>query len=252
MENWLNNKHVFLIGASDGIGLSVAKRLSEFCSCLSILASNRNGKLNEIQNELNPKCKLNTIACDVRSDDSINGIISNIFDIEPVYGLVYCAGGSHICDSFSNYSYDDIDRIIDVNLKSTIKWLTVILPKIATNQVSGKKRGHVILLSSRSGERALPKLVPYAAAKGGIELLSEGLQREYARDRIAFTLVNPGSILTSFTSEWQHGAADQHVKESMDVDEVSTLIVGAMTSSFVINKMSFESMDQWINEPGVL
>ena len=112
-----------------------------------------------------------------------------------------------------------------------------------------QKRAQVVFLSSRSAERSLPNLSIYSASKGSIEKLCESLRVEYAPFRIAFTVINPGSINTAFTKDWTREAREAHNAEAMLVGESITPITDAIDSCFSVNKVSYESMQQWINEP---
>ena len=96
------------------------------------------------------------------------------------------------------------------------------MPRMKHNEITGddKKRGHIIMMSSRSAERPLPKLVTYASAKGAVEKLMEGARTEYSCYGIAFTLVNPGSVNTAFTEKWNESVRIAHNNESMNVKEL--------------------------------
>ncbi|NET41940.1 MAG: hypothetical protein F6K15_08415 [Okeania sp. SIO2B3] len=89
-------------------------------------------------------------------------------------------------------------------------------------------------------------------AKGAIEKVCQALRNEYSRHNIVFTLINPGSINTSFTSQWEQAIADMHNNESMTIDEVADFIIFALNASFATNNISFESVKQWRDELGVL
>ena len=108
-----------------------------------------------------------------------------------------------------------------------------------------------MMLSSRSAERALPRLSVYAAAKGTVEKMIEALQREYAQHRLVFTLIAPGSINTSFTANWSLRDRDQHNAEAMNVEEAVLPILQALDVQYATNRISYESTTQWLSELGV-
>src|SRR5205814_55321 len=151
-------------------------------------------------------------------------------------------------------SHQDISLIFRTNAEAPLHWLRELLPAMKTNASSNgeSKRAHVILISSRSAERPLPKLAVYAAAKASLEASTEALRREYARHRIVFTLINPGSIQTSFTAAWEKELQAAHNAESMRLEEAVLPIVRALEADFATNKISYESVTQWESEPGVL
>jgi len=203
--DWLKNKTVLITGASDGIGREMSKRLSTVCSELILVASNRSGKLETLYEELkSSQCNIKCFTADVRDYDACKSIINSCNKID---SFIYCAGGTAKYGLIESFDKDEIQSIFDVNIVSLCQWLSVLLPKMKTNTSEYDKKGHIILLSSRSGERAMANLSVYAAAKGAVERLCEGLQRECARNGLVFTLINPGSINTSFTSQWSDSRA---------------------------------------------
>ena len=259
-NQWLKNRHVLITGASSGIGKALAWRLAGQCSItdvnrmLTCVSTNRNGKLDQLKKEIeaHQKVKCFCYQADVCDTKKMEQIIDDAHQKQQIDAFIHCAGGSHIYAPLTDLSYDDIAKIVNVNLISTINWLKYLLPKMAMNEMTGKKRGHVVFLSSRSGERALANLCPYAAAKGGVEKLAEGLRTEYAKDRIAFTLINPGSARTAFVDDWKNSkAVEQHNQEAMRADDVAQMIRMCLDSDHVVNKLSLESIDQWLHEPGV-
>jgi len=263
--SWTKGKHLLITGASSGIGSGLCRQLLGQAAKLTMVSRNTNRKLDELVKELNSvqkalptisQTKLNRVSLDVCDTDGIASLIESIYEKnnEQIDAFVNCAGGSHIYGLLEDMKLKDIDRIFDTNAKAPIYWLRDLLPRMKNNLIdkSEHKRAHVIMLSSRSGERALPKLSVYAAAKGSIEKLVEAIRTEYASYRIAFTLINPGSINTPFTADWSQVMQIAHNDESMNVDESLAPILLALNAPFAVNKISYQSLKQWQGEPGVL
>lgn len=262
---WSTGKHAVITGGSSGIGLEVARALNGICKKLSLIARNSNGKLQAVKEELlyaqaQGKCAVRTEVCthamDVRDVKEAQTWIREIYEVnrEQVDIFVNCAGGSHMYAKLEQMEISDIEEIFDTNAKAPIMWMRMLLPYMKRNKMEpgSPKRGHVLMLSSRSGERTLPKLSVYTAAKGSIEKLVEAMQREYAQHRIVFTLINPGSVNTAFTAQWDQKTRDAHNEESITVSDAAEPILHAINAGFAINKISYESVNQWLNEPGVL
>ena len=267
-NKWMSGKHLLLTGASSGIGRELAVHLVGVCERLTLVARNREGRLDAVVAELEQlgkalpdikgivKTRVKGHAFDVRDRGCLTTLLDQIYHDEngQIDAFVNCAGGSHVFGLLENMSIHDIDEIVDVNAKAPMYWLRDLLPRMKSNQTKDGdlKRGHVLMLSSRSGERALPNLSVYAAAKGCVEKLVEAVRAEYASFRIAFTLVNPGSVQTSFTDCWPVALRDAHNVESMSVGQAISPILEALNSQFSLNKISYESVQQWLGEPGVL
>lgn len=260
--NWLDNKHVLIVGASDGIGRALAEKLAYNTRHLSLVASNRTGKLDSLVKDLrqkmfdssNRRAQIDGFTLDVRDYILSQKAVLEMHHQDPIDCVIYAAGGTPKYDLSENFSFQEIQDIFDINLTALACWMKFLVPLLKENKATNnRKKAHVVLLSSRSGERALPNLAAYAAAKGGVERLSEALQKECAKDQIAFSLVNPGSINTAFTAKWENQqAAEFHNKQSMPMENVVDLLLATMNVDCVVNKISFESMEQWKTEPGAL
>lgn len=267
-DSWTHDKHLVITGASSGIGLHLSKHYMGICRRLTLVSRNTGGRLDEAVRELQGIRKrrsanghfietgIKSLSIDVRDSLSIHSLVREIYDDEgdQIDAFVNCAGGSHRFALLEYMSTDDIDEIVDVNGKAPVYWLRELLPRMKQNALmEGRiKRGHVVMLSSRSGERALPNLSVYAAAKACVEKLLEAVRAEYACYRIAFTLINPGSIDTAFTDRWPPELREMHNAESMTVAQAIGPIVQTLDSEFVYNRISYESLEQWVGEPGVL
>ncbi len=262
---WLLGKHALVTGASSGIGRELTKQLVGVCRKLTLVARNANGQLESLKRELdalqtsrNVDVSTETEECslDVCNVAGMVNLLRRIYEGEKdqVDVFVNCAGGSHIYGTLESMSHSDIERIFDTNAKAPILWLRELLPRMKKNvlKTGDLKRAHIVMLSSRSGERTLSKLSVYTAAKGSIEKLVEAMQKEYAQHRIVFTVMNPGSINTAFTAQWDPNTRDAHNEESMAAEEAVIPIVQVLQAQFAINKVSYESVEQWLNEPGVI
>lgn len=264
---WTSGKHLLITGASGGIGRELALRLMGVCSQLTLISRNRHGTLAMLETELmeyQQKCvdignlptRLLVRAVDVRDSRAASEIIHQIYleDGGQVDGFVNCAGGSHTFTLFETMNNEDIDEILDINAKAPMYWLKELLPLMKGNRLEQPdlKRAHVLMLSSRSGERPLANLSVYAAAKGCVEKFVEAMRTEYARKQIAFTVVNPGSINTRFTQYWPEQLQQSHNSQSMTAGEAISPIMAALNSQFATNRISYESVAQWQSEPGVL
>ena len=256
MENssWLKDKHVLITGGSDGIGKELASNMMGVCRKLTLIGRGKEklGRAKEELQKKSAKTEIDIVSLDINDVHGMTNLVKKIYEKDQVDAFINCAGGTHFYGLLEEMSHDDIEKIFTVNAKAPIHWLRELLPKMKRNKSNSEKKAHILLMSSRSGERPLPNLSVYGAAKGSVEKLVEAVRAEYAKYGIAFTLINPGSINTEFAATWQKGPKDAHNEESMLLEEAVAPILLALNLNYVLNKVSFESIKQWKGEPGVL
>ena len=87
-------------------------------------------------------------------------------------------------------SAQDIDRIVDVNIKGTIAMIRHLLPPMLR-----RGSGVVVNFSSGWGRGTSPEVAPYCATKWAIEGLSQAVSQE-TNGKVAVAAMNPGIIDT--------------------------------------------------------
>ncbi len=127
--------------------------------------------------------------------------------------------GTAIPKTFEETTLDEMDRVIDINVRGTL---------VATQAASSV------------GERVLvPGLVAYSATKGAVKMFSQGLSREVASRGITVNNVQPGPIDTDLNPAAGDWAVPQKAATALDryghVDEVAALVafVAGPESSYI-------------------
>jgi 2-hydroxycyclohexanecarboxyl-CoA dehydrogenase len=111
-------------------------------------------------------------------------------DLGPIEVLVTSAG---LCafDDFLDISLERWSHVIDVNLTGTFHCCQLALPDMVAAQW-----GRIVTISSSSAQRGSPLNAHYAAAKGGVIVLTKSLARAYARHGITVNTIPPSGIET--------------------------------------------------------
>jgi short-subunit dehydrogenase len=259
-ETWTRGKHAIILGASGRIGTEISRRLTNRCRKLTLISQNTNNRLNDLGRELRDRktfTEINTVVMDVMDTGKMKSLISDLYrKYDQVDIFIYCVGGSNVYAKFEGIPTEEIQRIVNVNTVAPMLWLNTLLPFMVGENViqsDAKKKGHIMFLSSRSGERASPMLSVYSASKGAIEMFADALKKEYGKDDIVFTLINPGGIKYPYFSEnWSSERKELYNKQSLDVEIAVEPIISALEWEFATNKISYESVDQWHYEQGIL
>jgi NADP-dependent 3-hydroxy acid dehydrogenase YdfG len=185
-------------GASSGIGAATVRSLS--AAGLEVYAVGRDAsRLAALATETG--CR----ACSLDVSD-LDALAALAQSAEPDV-LVNNAGQSrrgNILDT----APDDVDTLVDVNLRAVLHLTRLIVPSMAR-----RDRGHVVNISSIAGHYAFGEnattfnsSVAYHATKAGIHSLSQQLRIDLYGTRVRVTEISPGRVATSI---FQHpGAAD--------------------------------------------
>lgn len=109
----------------------------------------------------------------------VDGIINNAGIIQPFVKL-------------NNLGYEEIERVIRVNLYGTLYVTKSFLPHLLT-----RPEGHIVNISSMGGFLPVPGQTIYGATKAAVKLLTEGLNSELRNTNVKVSVVFPGAIRTN-------------------------------------------------------
>lgn len=182
-------KHIWIIGASSGIGRALAVELSRRGHSL-VLSARRAEKLAALNAELGDR----HVVAPLDATDS--AAVSKIHDgIKKLDGVVYMSG------AYDPKPVHDIDletarTIVDVNLMGVLYLVDCVLPRFLD---VGK--GQIALCGSIAGYSGLPMAQPYGATKAALINYAETLRLETADKGVDVKLINPGFVETPMTDK---------------------------------------------------
>jgi 3-oxoacyl-[acyl-carrier protein] reductase len=141
--------------------------------------------------------------------------------------------GTAIPKPFEETTLDEMDRMIDINLRGVFVATLAALKHM-------KEGGRIITIGSSVGERMMtPGLVPYSATKGAVKMFTQGLAREVGPRGITVNNVQPGPIDTELNPAAGEWAAPQKADTALNrygsVDDVAALVafVAGPESSYI-------------------
>ena len=104
--------------------------------------------------------------------------------------------GIHFARAVDEYTDDDIDTILAVNLKGALHAVRAALPALRAS------RGTIVSVSSMTGLVGQDRGAVYAATKGALISLTKALALELARDGIRVNCVCPAGVDTPLMRHW--------------------------------------------------
>jgi len=128
------------------------------------------------------------IAADLADYDAVKPLIKHLE--VPIGLLVYNAAFAPI-GPFETKTEDELSLAASVNVRTPL-----LLTKLLSEQMIGRQRGGIVLMSSLAGTQGSPNLATYAATKSFNAILAEGLWRELKPHSIDVLACVAGAILT--------------------------------------------------------
>jgi len=108
--------------------------------------------------------------------------------------LINNAGNAHGLATFQDAELEDLDAMIDINVKGLIYVTKAVLPLM--NSTYDK---HIINLSSIAGKQVYTKGTTYCASKFAVEALTRGMRLDFLSLGIKVTSIAPGAVETEFS-----------------------------------------------------
>jgi NADP-dependent 3-hydroxy acid dehydrogenase YdfG len=189
--NQIQNKVVIVTGGGTGIGQAIAVDFVNAGAKVA-LVGRRLEKLQETAASL-PQDQVMLRACDVADREAVQVMATAVAErFGPVDILVNNAGTNTTPRTVADISFEDWDRLIEVNLTGAFNCVRAVLPGMRA-----KKDGLIINISSIAGVRA-GKLAgaAYSASKHGMMALNHTINEEEMGYNIRACAICPGEVET--------------------------------------------------------
>lgn len=185
-------KLAIITGAGQGIGEGIAHRLAKDGYSIAVA---------DINDETAPKVAADLVAegyqakayhVDVAHRDEVFALVdAAVSDFGDLAVYVNNAGIAFI-DTFVDSKPEDVERLLDVNLRGTY-WGIQAAGKQFKKQGNG---GRIVNAASLAGYEASALQSAYSASKFAIRGLTQSAAKEFAKDKITVNAYNPGIVRT--------------------------------------------------------
>jgi 3-oxoacyl-[acyl-carrier protein] reductase len=166
----MNNKNYLIVGASSGVGKSLAKKL--VAQGANVYTASRHS---------NDTPSVTHLIFDAQSNDFQSFVA--LPDI--LHGVAYCPGSINL-KPFHRLTLDDFQQDLNVNLLGAVGVLQAVLPKLKKAESAS-----VVLFSTVAVQTGMGFHASIAAAKGAVEGLTRALAAEWAMQRIRVNAIAP-------------------------------------------------------------
>jgi len=188
IPGWAGQR-VWVIGASTGIGASIARSLIGAGARVALSARSR-----EPLQAIAAGTGAIVAPLDVTDRASVGRAADAVLAEFGGLDLALVVAGTHSAMRADRYDHAQAEALLAVNLHGPLNCLDAILPTLLK-----QKRGGIALVASVAGYRGLPQALIYGPSKAALIHLAEGLYLDLHRLGIGVYLVNPGFVDTPLT-----------------------------------------------------
>ena len=191
----LEGKIALITGASYGIGMAIAKGMA---------AAGATIVFNDIKQELVDKglaayeeagIKAHGYVCDVTNEDAVNELVAKIEAEVGVIDILVNNAGIIKRIPMCEMTAAQFRQVIDVDLNAPFSVAKAVIPSMIK-----KGHGKIINICSMMSELGRETVSAYAAAKGGLKMLTRNIASEYGEHNIQCNGIGPGYIATPQTA----------------------------------------------------
>lgn len=205
MENMfsLQGKIALVTGASYGIGFAIAKAFANVGATIVF---------NDIKQELVEKglqayaeqgIQAHGYVCDVTDENAVNALIATVEKEVGIIDILVNNAGIIKRIPMCEMRADEFRQVIDVDLNAPFIVSKAVIPSMIK-----KGGGKIINICSMMSELGRETVSAYAAAKGGLKMLTKNIASEYGEYNIQCNGIGPGYIATPQTAPLRELQAD--------------------------------------------
>jgi 3-oxoacyl-[acyl-carrier protein] reductase len=180
----LDGKVALVTGASRGIGAAVARALAAEGARLGL--ASRSGDDLEIADAL-------ARPCDVRRPNDLEALAAETAERFGGIDILVANAGVGAYGPFLDLPPDQLEEMIDVNVKGTLYAVRATLPYLLRSNAAD-----IVTLASEAGRRGLPYEAVYCASKFAQVGFTRALDHELREKGVRCTNVCPGGVATDF------------------------------------------------------
>jgi 3-hydroxy acid dehydrogenase / malonic semialdehyde reductase len=214
-------RNALVTGASSGIGRAISRRLAD--EGLHVYAVGRDPAALDSLASLATGGSITPVALDLRDPSAL----SDVFERASIDVVVNNAGLLPAVAKFQACSSEDIDGMIDINLRAPLR-----VTQMALTGMLERSRGHLFFIGSSAGRFPHPNTAVYGATKAAISMFCDSLRCDLLGSKVRITEIAPGRVQTNLyrTALGEAGAKEKlyDAYRSIQPDDIAELVATAL------------------------
>ena len=191
----LEGKVALITGGSHGIGMGIAVAYARAGAKIVFNCSSEASRQRALAEYARMEIPVHGYVCDVTDEAQVRDMMEKIKEEVGTVDILVNNAGIIKRIPMLEMSAEDFRRVVDVDLNAPFIMAKAVLPDMIA-----KGHGKIINICSMMSELGRETVSAYAAAKGGLKMLTRNICSEYGKYNIQCNGIGPGYIATSQTA----------------------------------------------------
>jgi 3-oxoacyl-[acyl-carrier protein] reductase len=192
----LSGQTALVTGASQGLGMAMAKRLASSGAKVACVARSADKLAAVVEAIRQAGGTAEALTCDVTNSESVNKVVDDLVTRWERLDILVNNAGITRDTLIPRMSDEEWDDVINTNLRGTF-----LFTRAAIRPMMSQRHGRIINISSVSGLMGNPGQANYSASKAALIGFTQTVARELAKRKITVNAVAPGFIETDMAAK---------------------------------------------------
>jgi 3-hydroxy acid dehydrogenase/malonic semialdehyde reductase len=219
----IERRTVLVTGASRGIGEAICQHvLGHDCNVIGIARS--------FSSEMLSQLNFTAIELDLSQTSALEPALKKLRKEHPAIDGVICNAGQGRFGALEQFSRNQIEHLINLNLTSQVLIARAFLP-----QLKARGQGDLIFMGSEAALSGGKKGAVYCATKFALRGLAQSLREECAVSGVRVGIINPGMVMSDFFNDldFTPGEDEQAHLKPQDVADAVWLMLSARQGAVI-------------------
>ncbi len=199
----LEGKVALVTGAAYGIGFAMAQALAEAGAKIAFNCRDKEHMKRALANYKASGIEAKGYLCDVTEENEVSAMIADIEKTLGIIDILVNNAGIIKRIPMTDMKVEEFRQVIDIDLTAPFIMSKAVIPGMIK-----KGHGKIINICSMMSELGRETVSAYAAAKGGLKMLTRNIASEYGEFNIQCNGIGPGYIATPQTDPLRERQAD--------------------------------------------
>lgn len=191
----LENKVALVTGAAYGIGFAIAEAFAQAGAKIAFNCRSREHMETALKNYADKGIDAKGYICDVTDEEQVREMVADISEKMGEIDILVNNAGIIRRIPMLEMDVEEFRKVVDIDLNSAFIMSKAVLPGMIK-----RRKGKIINICSMMSELGRETVSAYAAAKGGLKMLTRNIASEYGAYNIQSNGIGPGYIATPQTA----------------------------------------------------